>query len=158
MTRFNRFGMIAVLAAAALALPAFAGNVTVGRFYTELAKAKHLGAVDATSAEANLRAAGYRLPSIALDKTLTEGDVAAISTSLGVSVSTSRPGSPVSESQMSQFVGSYGTQFAVPKNLQLNPGTPNNGLNPDSQGGDPGNSGNGKGNKKGHNKSTSEPI
>jgi hypothetical protein len=27
-----------------------------------------------------------------------------------------------------------------------------------SQGGDPGNSGNGKGKKKGHNKSTSEPI
>src|SRR6516162_9225277 len=158
MTRFNRFGMIAVLAAAALALPAFAGNVTVGRFYTELAKAKHLGAVDATSAEANLRAAGFHLPSINLDKTLTEADVAAISTSLGVSVSTSRPTSVVSESQMSQFVGSYGTQFAVPKNLQLNPGTPNNGLNPDSHGGDPGNSGNGKGNKKGHNKSTSEPI
>ena len=85
MTRFNRFGMIAVLAAAALALPAFAGNVTVGRFYTELAKAKHLGAVDATSAEANLRAAGFHLPSINLDKTLTEADVAAISTSLGVS-------------------------------------------------------------------------
>jgi len=152
MTRFNRFGMIAVLAAAALALPAFAGNVTVGRFYTELAKAKHLGAVDATSAEANLRAAGFHLPSINLDKTLTEADVAAISTSLGVSVSTSRPTSVVNESQMNQFIGNFG----VSSNFTLDPTTP--GLNPDSSGGDPGNSGNGKGNKKGHNKSTSEPI
>ena len=58
MKRLNRIGAIAAFAVALIAAPAFAGNVTVGRFYTELAKAKHLGAVDATSAEANLRAAG----------------------------------------------------------------------------------------------------
>ena len=42
MRRVNRFGLIAVLAAAAVVAPAFAGGVTVGRFYTELAKAKHM--------------------------------------------------------------------------------------------------------------------
>jgi hypothetical protein len=148
--------MIAVLAAAAVALPALAGNVTVGRFYTELAKAKHLGAVDATSAEANLRSAGFRLPSLSLDKTLTEGDVAAISTSLGLSVTTTRPTAVVSDSQMGQFVGSYGTQLGG-TSFKLDPKTPGTGITPDDVIGDPGNSGNGKGNKKGHNKSTSEP-
>ena len=156
MTRFNRFGMIAVLAAAAVALPAFAGNVTVGRFYTELAKAKHLGAVDATSAEANLRSAGFRLPSLSLDKTLTESDVASISTSLGLSVTTTRPSAVVSETQMNQFVGSYSPQLGA-GNIGLKPSAPGSGITPNDVVGDPGASGNGKGNKKGHNKSTSEP-
>ena len=157
MTRFNRFGMIAVLAAVAVVAPAVAGNITVGRFYTELAKAKHLSAVDATSAEANLRSAGFRLPSLGLDKTLTEADVAAISTSLGLTVTTTRPTSVVSEAQMNQFVDSYGTQLGAPR-MKLNPTTPGSGINPNDVEGDPGNSGNGKGNKKGHNKSTSEPV
>src|SRR6266850_1884470 len=91
MRRVNRFGMIAVLAVVAVVAPAFAGNVTVGRFYTELAKAKHLVAVDAASAEANLRGAGVNLPNLALDKSLTEGDVTSIASSLGVAVTTGRP-------------------------------------------------------------------
>ena len=78
MRRVNRFGMIAVLAVGTVVAPAFAGSVTVGRFYTELAQAKHLVAVDAASAEANLRGAGYNLPQLALQKNLTEGDVTAI--------------------------------------------------------------------------------
>lgn len=155
MRRVNRFGLIAVLAAAAVVAPAFAGGVTVGRFYTELAKAKHMTTVDASSAEANLRAAGFRLPSLALDKSLTEGDVTAISNALGISVSSSRPTQLISESQMNQFVSSFGSQIGSPS-LQI--GTGNNSIGTDSTGGDPGNSGNGKGKKKGHNKSTSEPI
>lgn len=154
MRRVNRFGLIAVLAAAAVVAPAFAGSVTVGRFYTELAKAKHMTAVDASSAEANLRAAGFKLPSLGLDKSLTEGDVTAISNALGIAVSTSRPTQPISESQMNQFVSSFGSQLGSPS-LQIGGTTTNS---TDSVGGDPGNSGNGKGKKKGHNKSTSEPI
>ena len=91
MKRFNRFGLVAGLAVAAVVAPAFASNVTVGRFYTELAKAKHISVVDAVSAEAGLRGAGYSLPQLALDKSLTEGDVAAISKSVGLSVTTTRP-------------------------------------------------------------------
>jgi hypothetical protein len=145
--------MIAVLAVVSVVAPAFAANVTVGRFYTELAKAKHLVAVDAASAEANLRGAGVNLPNLALDKSLTEGDVTSIASSLGVAVTTARPSQPISETQMNTFMSSFGGQIGAPKvkgggdPFQIN-----------SQGGDPGNSGNGHGQKKGHNKSTPEPI
>ena len=150
MRRVNRFGLIAVLAVAVAAVPALAGNVTVGNFYTEIAKAKQLTAVDGPSAEASLRAAGYQLPSLTLGKTLTEGDVTSISGALGLRVTTSRPTEPVSDSQMAQFVSSFSTQLGK---SAVNPP-----YSIDSQGGDPGNSGNGKGKKKGHNKSPSEPL
>jgi hypothetical protein len=151
MTRFNRFGLIAVLAVAAAAAPALAGNVTVGRFYTEIAKAKHMSAVDAASAEASLRGAGYALPQLELGKDLTESDVTAISKSLGLSVTTSRPAAPVSETQMNRFMSSFSQEIAIGGG-DTNPQSPADVI------GNPGNSGNGKGKKKGHNKSTSEPI
>lgn len=154
MRRFNRFGLIAVLAVAAAAAPAFAGNVTVGRFYTEIAKAKHMSAVDAASAEVSLRGAGYRLPELQLSKELTESDVTAISKSLGLSVTTTRPEAPVSETQMNRFMASFGQEIGS----VVIGGDETAPASPDSQGGDPGNSGNGKGKKKGHNKSVSEPI
>ena len=66
MKKVTRIGMIAVLAVAAVAAPAFAGDVSVGRFYKELAQAKHLVSVDATSAEASLRGAGFGLPALPL--------------------------------------------------------------------------------------------
>ena len=150
MRRVNRFGLIAVLAAVAAMGSALAGDVTVGRFYTEIAKAKQLTAVDAVSAEASLRAAGFRIPELSLGKSLTEGDITSIANSLGLAVSTSRPNELVSDSQMSQFLSSFSSQLGS-KVGTVNPYTP------DSQGGDPGNSGNGKGKKKGHHKSTSEP-
>jgi hypothetical protein len=158
MRRVNRFGLIAVIAAAAVAAPAFAGSVTVGRFYVEIAKAKHMGSVDATSAEANLRSAGFNLPSISLDKGLTENDVASISRTLGLSVTTTHPEAAISEGQMDQFVSTFGSQLGSPKSIVITPGTGGGGPTTDSSGGDPGNSGNGHGQKKGHNKSTQEPI
>jgi hypothetical protein len=145
--------MIAVLAVATVVAPAFAGNVTVGNFYTELAQAKHLVSVDAASAEANLRGAGFNLPKLGLGKSLTEGDVTSIATSLGLAVTTERPSQLISESQMNTFMASFSSQISAPK-------APGGGsFQTDSQGGtDPGNSGNGRGKKKGHNKSTSEPL
>jgi hypothetical protein len=83
MRRVDRLGLIAVLAVGTFLAPAFAENVTVGRFYTELAQAKRLASVDAASAEANLRDAGYNLPDLVLDKSLTEGDMVSISNALG---------------------------------------------------------------------------
>jgi hypothetical protein len=151
MRRFNRFGLIAVLAVAAAAAPALAGSVTVGRFYTEIAKAKHMTAVDAGSAEAGLRGAGYRLPQLDLGKELTEGDMTAISKSLGLSVTTSRPTATVSETSMDRFMSSFSNEIVIGGGDE-NPQSPTDVI------GDPGNSGNGKGKKKGHNKSTSEPI
>src|SRR5882672_9558935 len=96
MRRVNRFGMIAVLAVATVVAPAFAGNVTVGRFYTELAQAKHLVSVDAASAEANLRGAGFNLPKLELNKGLTEGDMTSISNALGLVVTTEKPSQLIS--------------------------------------------------------------
>jgi len=150
MMRVNRFGMIAVLAVSSVVAPAFAGNVTVGQFYTELAQAKHLVSVDAASAEANLRSAGYNLPKLSLGKSLTEGDMTSISNSLGIAVTTQRPAELISESQLNTYMASFGGQIGATKTGA----TP---YETYSQGGDPGNSGNGKGKKKGHNKSTSEP-
>ena len=150
MMRVNRFGMIAVLAVSSVVAPAFAGTVTVGQFYTELAQAKHLVSVDAASAEANLRSAGFNLPKLALGKSLTEGDMTSISNVLGIAVTTQRPAELISESQLNTYMASFGSQLGASKTG----GTP---YETYSQGGDPGNSGNGKGKKKGHNKSTSEP-
>lgn len=154
MKRVNRLGMIAVLAVGTVLAPAFAGNVTVGRFYTELAQAKHLVSVDAASAEANLRGAGFNLPKLALDKSLTEGDMTAISNALGVAVTTQRPSQQISETQMNTFMSSFNSQLSAPS-VRGGVSSP---YQTNSQGGDPGNSGNGKGLKKGHHKSTSEPI
>ncbi len=150
MRRVNRFGMIAVLAVGTVVAPAFAGNVTVGRFYTELAQAKHLVAVDVASAEASLRGAGINLPKLALDKSLTEGDMTSISNALGVAVTTERPSQLISETQLNTFMASFGSQLGA--RTVGNPVTIN------SQGGDPGNSGNGHGKKKGHSKTTTEPL
>ena len=147
MRRVNRFGMIAVLAVGTVMAPAFAGNVSVGRFYTELAQAKHLVSVDAASAEANLRGAGFNLPKLALDKSLTEGDMTAISNALGLTVTTQKPSQLISESQLNTFMSSFGSQL----------GTKVGGNAYETQTLPP-QSGNGKGKKKGHHKSTTEPI
>src|SRR5258705_4705990 len=113
MRKVHQFGMVALLAVATVVAPAFAGNVTVGRFYTELAQAKHLVSVDAASAEANLRGAGFNLPKLALDKSLTEGDMMSISNALGLTVTTQKPSQLISESQMSTFMSSFGSQFGA---------------------------------------------
>jgi hypothetical protein len=103
--------MIAVLAVGTALAPAFAANVTVGQFYTELAQAKHLVSVDAASAEANLRGAGFNLPKLGLDKALTEGDMASISKALGVAVTTQRPSELITETQLNTYMASFGGQI-----------------------------------------------
>jgi hypothetical protein len=154
MRRVDRLGLIAVLAVGTFLAPAFAENVTVGRFYTELAQAKRLASVDAASAEANLRDAGYNLPDLVLDKSLTEGDMVSISNALGLGVTTQRPSQPISETQLHTFMASFGSRIGAPP--------PGGGdqfqtYGEGTGGIDPGNSGNGKGKKKRHNKSSSEP-
>lgn len=113
MMRVNRLGMIVVLAVSAVVAPAFAANVTVGQFYTELAQAKHLVSADAASAEANLRGAGFNLPKLALGKSLTEGDMTSISHALGVAVTTERPSELITESQLNTFMASFAGQIRV---------------------------------------------
>jgi ribosomal protein L12E/L44/L45/RPP1/RPP2 len=105
--------MIAVLAVGTAVAPAFAVNVTVGQFYTELAQAKHLVSADAASAEANLRGAGFNLPKLALGKSLTEGDMTAISNAVGVAVTTERPSALITDSQLNTFMTSFRGQIGV---------------------------------------------
>ena len=147
MRRVNRLGMIAVLAVGTAVAPAFAGNVTVGRFYTELAQAKNLVAVDGASAEASLRGAGINLPKLALDKSLTEGDMTSISNALGVAVTTERPSQLISETQLSTFMASFGGQIGA---RPVGVGNPPNQINDE---GPPGS----HGKAKGHSKHTGEP-
>jgi len=147
MTRVYRFGMIAVLAVGTVVAPAFAGNVTVGRFYTQLAQAKNLVAVDAASAEASLRGAGINLPKLAVDKGLTEGDMTAISNALGVAVKTERPSQSISEAQLNTFMASFGSQIAGRAAGVGAPPLETNDLPPQA----------GHGKKKGHSKHTGEP-
>ena len=147
MRRVHRFGMVALLAVGTALAPAFAGNVTVGRFYTELAQAKRLVSVDAASAEASLRGAGFNLPSLALNKSLTEGDMTSISSALGLTVTTEKPSQLISDAQLNTFMSSFGSQL---------------GASAGKLGGsvkvDPVTFSGSKGKKKGHHKSTSEPI
>jgi hypothetical protein len=146
----------AVIAAFAVAAPALAGNVTVGRFYTELAQAKHLPSADAAAAETSLRGAGFNLPELELGKGLTEGDMISISNVLGLSVTTQRPEAPVSEAQLNTFMSSFRGQLGA-TSAGAKSAAPYQTYGQGTGGIDPGNSGNGKGKKKGHNKSSSEP-
>jgi len=143
--------MIALLAVGTVVAPAFAGNVTVGRFYTELAQAKHLVAADAASAEASLRSAGIGLPKLALGKSLTEGDMSSISKALGVAVTTQRPSQLISDTQLNTFMATFGSRIGARTATVGNPADANivNDLPPQSD--------RGHGKKKGHSKVSTEP-
>jgi hypothetical protein len=155
MKRLGWPGTIAAISIATLCVPAFAADVTVGRFYVEIARTKRLAANDAASAESTLRSAGYALPSLALDKGLTEGDMTSISKALGVAVTTRQPSHPISESQMSMFLAGFGSQLGAPAGgASQVQGTANVPVS-DQFGNSPGK---GKGKKKGHHKSDPDPI
>ena len=148
MKRVTRFGMIALIAVGSVLAPAFAGDVSVGRFYTALAEAKHLVSVDAPSAEASLRGAGFNLPKLALDKSLTEGDMTSISNVLGLNVTSQKPSQVITEAQLNVYMSSFGSQI----------GTSGGKLGGEIIKVDPFAVNGSKGKKKGHHKSTVEPI
>jgi hypothetical protein len=114
MREIRRFGPIAMLAVGLLTAPAFAGNVTVGLFYTAVAQTKQLESTDGALAEASLRRAGFDLPQLALDKGLTEADMTSISRALGVPVTTHRPSQPVSASQVETYFSVFATRLRPP--------------------------------------------
>jgi hypothetical protein len=161
MRRFDRFGTIAVLAFSTVWAPAFAGNVTVGQFYAELARAKRFVSVDASATEAHLRGAGFNLPRLALDKSLTEGDMTSISNAMGFDVTTRQPSRPVSQSLLDAFMSSFGGELGTdPGNSGLRNGNGNGNGNGKGKGhdGNGNGNGNGKGKAKGHDKSNSVPL
>lgn len=123
-----------------------AKSATVGDLLLGIAKAKHLSAVDAVSARGALIASGVVLPPLALDKVLTEGDVAQIGMAVGLRVTTSDPANPFESGQVEQFMATFGKKLAggspdAPLAAEFpNPGT-----------------GKGNGKKKGHHKSPTDP-
>jgi hypothetical protein len=98
---------------AAIAAPAVAApNDTVGRFVQEFAKAKNLNATDPRIAADSLAAVGIRVPAdLDFSARLTEGDVARISRSAGLNVTTSRPDTPFSSEQVDRFFQSFGREL-----------------------------------------------
>ena len=105
-------------------------------------------AVDVASAEASLRGAGVNLPKLALDKSLTEGDMTSISSALGVAVTTA---AAVAADQRGAAEHVHGELRQPDRRAQRQQGPAARQTNFDPA------SDNGHGKKKGHSKHTQEP-
>jgi len=146
MKNWIRFGVL-FMGAALVVAPSFAaGEVTVGQFLVEIAKVKNLAASDSISAEGALRASGAALPAIDHGKTLTEGDVAAISSSVGLRVTTRTPGAAFTRSQVDAYLVSFGKELGSQDSSTRSADN----LPPSAS--------KGKGKKKGHFKSPTDPV
>jgi hypothetical protein len=98
----------AVIAVASLLVPAMAADsVMVKDFVVRIAHAKQLPAASCDSATGSLRQAGYNLPALDCNSPLTEGNVARISNSVGIRVTTSQPDAAFSASSMDAFFGAF---------------------------------------------------
>lgn len=150
MKIWSKLGLGVAAAVVISAMPAMAADYTVGQFLVEVAKVRNIAAVDPASAERGLRQAGVSLPALDLNRTLTEGTVAAIATAVGVPVSTSRPDAPFGEGQVDSFISTFG------------PSMNSSGAQTDAAGGNDGppkeDPQPGKGKSKGFYKSPSEPV
>jgi hypothetical protein len=124
------------------------GVPTVGWFLGEIAAAKHWDVGSHADPAAAFRAHGIALPSIDAAKRLTEGDVVAVGRALGVALTSQKPAAPFDRARAQTVAATIaiGTgSNETPRPLDVG-GTPND------------NSDNGQGKKKGHNKSSSEPL
>jgi len=104
------------VAVSVLTSPTFSASrpdhVTAGEFLVEIANAKNLRVADVTTAEAVLRTAGYDLPSLDWSKVLTEGDVAAIASFVGLRVVTSNPSNSFSRLRVDRFLTSMSSELS----------------------------------------------
>jgi hypothetical protein len=106
--------LAAAVLLAAIAAPALAADVTIGKFVQELAQVKKLNATDARIAADSLATVGVRLPTdLRFSERLTEADVVRISRAAGLSVSTTNPEAPFDEDQMDQFFIIFGSELEV---------------------------------------------
>lgn len=144
MKRVIRIALMALVALAVMVPAHAAAKVTVGDFLTQIAHVKNLPAQDGATAEASLRGAGVDLPAVDLTAPLTEGTVAKIANSLGLTVTTSNPAAQFTQAQSDSFVSTFGSLIKTPT-TKLEPMSPI--FDPKS-----------KGKKKGHTKTRNEPI
>jgi hypothetical protein len=147
--------MAAAIAAAALLVPtavraAKDDGATVGWFVGEVAKARGLTVSSEAGAASALKKSGVDLPALDLAKPLTEGDVVAIGRSVGVTTTSKTPDAPFTRTRAQAFLSTFGSEIT---------GRGDGSATPQDIGGSPNDaSNNGKGKKKGHNKSSSEPL
>ena len=130
--------------------------VTVGEFVQKLAEAKKVESSAPQVALDALDEIGVRLPS-GLDLTagLTEGDVARISRSLGLAVSTNRPETGFSAEQVDKFFTSFRVEFALGADQDAGsrvPAAVTGRFDPYTKG-----KGSGKGKRRGHDFRPTEP-
>ena len=143
------FGVgIAALVVASTGWAASGDVPTVGWFLGEIAGAKHWKVGPDADPAATFRAHGIELPKIDPAKKLTEGDVVAVGGVLGVKLTSQSPAAPFDRARAQSIAASLaaGTGRNQPARPLDIGGTPND------------NSDNGHGKKKGHNKSSSEPL
>jgi hypothetical protein len=144
MSKVRRIGAVALalVMAVAIAAPVLAaGDVSVGDFIVQLAKARNLNASDVNTAVSSLHAAGVRLPAgINYDERLTEGTVTGISRAVGLNVRTSTPDSNFDRDMVDRFFVSFASELDVTGDPVMSERHHNNG-----NGKDKGNKGKGKG-------------
>lgn len=155
---------VAVLFVVSVVAPAFAAaDVTVGSFLQEIAKLNNLPAQDGREAMTSLRAAGMNIPAMDTRKALTEGDVLSISEVVGLNLSTKDPSALFTQAQVDDFLGSFGSEFDTNDLAQNDDGLPGDDeqARPEDHAGGNGKGADpltkGKGKKKGHDRSPSEP-
>jgi hypothetical protein len=109
MKRVIRIASMALVALAPMVPAHAAARVTVGDFLTRIAQLKNLPAEDGAAAAAALRKAGVDLPAVDLTALLTEGTVARIASTLGLTVTTTQPEAPFTQAQTDSFISTLGS-------------------------------------------------
>ena len=115
MSKVRRIGAVALALVMAVAITApvlAAGDVSVGDFLMQIAKARNLNASDVNTAVTSLHAVGVRLPAgINYDDRLTEGTVTGISRAVGLNVRTSTPDSNFDSAMVERFFVSFASEL-----------------------------------------------
>ena len=146
---FMALAVVALLAAPSAVAAPKDDTATVGWFLKEIATARGLSVSSEASAGQVLRDAGIQVPVLDPAKTLTEGDVVEIGRTIGVNSTTQAPQSTFTRTRAQAFISTFRTEVGgrgdESNSAQDLGGTPNPASNA------------GKGKKKGHNKSSSEP-
>ena len=135
------------------AVPTFAaGDATVGEFVIKLAKTRNLAATDAGVAGNALRGVGVRVPAdLNYSKRLTEGDVALLSRSFGLNVTTATPDTLFTADQVDRFFATFDVGITLDEGNATR-ARDDLKFNPCSKG-----KGGSKGKKKGHDFTPTEP-
>jgi hypothetical protein len=136
------------------AVPTFAaGDATVGEFVIKLAKTRNLAATDAQVAGNALRGVGVRVPAdLNYSKRLTEGDVALLSRSFGLNVTTATPDTLFTADQVDRFFATFDVGITVDEGNTARTHAEGLAFNPYAKG-----KGGSKGKKKGHDFTPTEP-